>query len=335
MGNWFDVAWINTFEPTLNPFQRGLLVNYKKVGTRYMGELLSLPSTHGVNPFQLDVRITNQPISSEYKIYDDSHYQLKYEFSTKFCFTQLDTTPVSKFYSNSKEFLSYCGVKNYNELFFENKKDIIFLVRNPLQRFFSGIIQVMISALNEIPNDENLRKEINFYTNLSDSDLQKMIEVFLHSNPNEEFLSKLQKNEIFLFISFLIEKKWNLILQDVHTQNYLFHFVDLIHHINDKTKIKIIDLKDCRSNKSLDFFVELMGNDILKSKVENSHYTTYWESLAHETGTNKSVYNLFFDKIMNSNPNFLNNSSIYHYIKSEFEIYKSLIDSPYFVDLKD
>lgn len=342
--NWFDVDWLDSFEPTLNPFKNGLLVNYKKVGTRYMGELLSLPYNSTLNKLQMDVQITRQELASELKIYDDLHYQVNYEFYNKFCYTEFDKFHnydpnnqglIYNLYSNSNEFLNYCGVKNYNELFFENKKDIIFLIRNPLQRFFSGVIQILYHTLHSISDDVNLRKDINFYTGLTDSDLNKLSEILVNTNPSEKSIFQFQKNEITLLVSFLIEKKWDLLFQDIHTQNYLFHFVEWIHHIHDKNKIKIIDLKDCRSNKSLEFFVKLMGNTILKSNVEDSHHSTYWEWMTTQMGTNTLIYNLVINKIVNSNPNFLNNSSIYHYLKSEIEIYKSLTNSPYFIDLKD
>jgi exonuclease III len=109
-----------------------------------------------------------------------------------------------------------------------------------------------------------------------------------------------------------------------------------MHHVKDKTKIKIIDLKDCLSNKSLDFFTNLLGTDILKTQhPETEEPYTYWDWTRNHTGTNKPVYKLFIDKLLQSNSNFLKNSSVEYYLRNEYEIYDSLINSPYYVNLKD
>ena len=345
---WSNIAFESSFEPTLNPFKNGLLVNYKKVGSRYMGQLLSLPSNVTDNKIQMDLKITKHFRHQNSITLDGPLYSLNYGHEKKFCYTEFDEiyapdpprhTQTYLEYSNSVEFLKYCGAENYDELFFNNKKDIIFLIRNPIHRFFSGVVQILYIILYELESNKELTKEINFYTGLTESDLENTAKIVVDPNVNDELLRYLKKNEIELLISFLIEKKWDLIFQDIHTNNYLFNYVEWIHHIKDKSKIKIIDLKDCRSNKSLDFFSNLLGNDLLKSHLpeedDEKDLVRYWDWLSSETGTNKSIYRLFINKLLQFNPDFLDNSSIKHYIKDEYEIYDSLIKSPYYVDLTD
>jgi hypothetical protein len=342
---WSNISLTSTFEPTLNPFKNGLVVNYKKVGTRFLGELLSLPVSISQNKIQMDLIISKHPRQSNLVSFDDSKYQLNYGYERKFCYTEFDEiyppdpprhSQTYLEYSNSDEFLNYCQVENYNELFFNNKKDIIFLVRNPIHRFYSGLIQVLYTIVYELPFNQKLKKEINFYTGLTQSDLENVSNNIINMDINEKALLSFKKNEIELLILFLMEKQWNLLFQDIHTNNYLFNYVEWIHHIKDKTKIKIIDLKDCLSNKSLNFFTNLMGNDLLKTQVpEESNPMTYWEWMSNQTGTNKIVYKLFIDKLLQLNSNFLENSSLEYYLRSEYDIYDSLINSPYYVNLKD
>lgn len=340
---WSTMHFHSTFEPTLNAFKNGLLVNYKKVGTRFIGQLLSLPNDVSDNKIQMDLIITKNPLHIGSFVLDTTQYEIKYEYGRKFCYTEFDdinsvNRPNQKYikYSNSNEFLKYCEVENYNELFFNNKKDIIFLVRNPIHRFYSGLIQILYSVLYELPTNENLKKEIIFYTALTSSELEKVCTIMSNLNITEKDISFLKKNEIELLISFIIEKQWNLILQDIHTDNYLFNYVEWIHHIKDKSKIKIIDLKDCLSNKSLDFFTNLMGNNLLKTQFPNSpNQYTYWEWMYNQTGTNKLIYKIVINKLLQSNSNFSKKSAMEYYLRNEYEIYDSLIKYPYYIDLKD
>jgi hypothetical protein len=342
---WSNIKFESSFEPTLNPFKNGLLVNYKKVGTRYMGQLLSLPLDIKDSKIQMDLIIKKQPIRLNNNLLNSEQYIIKYENDIKFCYTDFDKTYDNiensykeKYieYTSSLEFLKYCEVNNYNELFFNNKKDIIFLIRNPIHRFFSGIIQVLYIILIDIDSNKELAEEIKFYTKLDVDELKYIYKLISNYwNINEEELSTLKKNELELLFSFIIEKQWNKLFQDIHTQNYLFNYIEWIYNIKDKSKIKIIDLKDCRTNKSFDFFSSLIGNDILGSyRINSTPPKTNWEFMGDETGSNKKIYNLFYSKFINSG-NKLQHSSIYYYLKDEYEIYDSLINSPYFVDLKD
>ena len=338
--NWSNIKFQSSFEPTLNPFKNGLLVNYKKVGTRYMSQLLSLPLDVTSNKIQMDTIITKHPRIKDEYLLDSSEYMVNYEHSKKFCYTEFeikDTDFKNTYYSNyrnSNEFLKYCEVNNYNELFFNNKQDIIFLVRNPIHRFLSGIIQVLFVILHDIQHDERIINEINFYTGLGGGDLKNLYKIISENNIDEIKLSTLKKNELELLISYIIEKQWNLLFQDIHTQNYLFNYIEWMYNIKDKSKIKIIDLEDCRSDKSLEFFTSLIGSDILKSYDSNNITKTYWEWMGDQTGTNKPIYNIFYKKLLTHDFN-LGSSSMYYYLKDEYELYDSLINSPYFVDLKD
>lgn len=339
---WDNIHINSEFEPTINPFHNGLVINHKKVGTRYFDSLLSLPDESTKNKIQMDLYISNNSHHQDGKSFDTEEFKVQYKFYSKYCYNEFDKENSSlkpvvyKNYSNTQQFINYCGVNDYTELFFHNKKDIIFVVRNPIHRFISGTIQILFGLLNEVFNDENLRREIKFFTNLDDTDLKKIIRYANDTNVNEKSLSNLEKNELEILCLFLLEKKWDLLYQDIHTQNYLHYFIEWIYNIEDETKIKIIDLKDCRSKKSLEFFSNLLGNDLLNARNQESfHYETYWETLGKQTGTNKIIYDFVIKNIYNKTPEFFNNSTLSYYIRDEFQVYNTLINSKFFVDLKD
>jgi hypothetical protein len=338
--NWATIKFKPSFEPTLNPFKNGLLVNYKKVGTRYIKKLLSLPLITSSDKIQMDMIITRYPRSKDGYLLDSFDYIINYEHVKKFCYTEFEMKDAkfeNRYHSNyrkSIEFLNYCEVSNYTELFFNNKKDIVFLIRNPIYRFFSGVIHVLYTILHDIDTNKELVEEINFYTKLDIDDLKNLYKLISNYwDMNDEKLFTLKKNELDLLISYIIEKQWNVLFRNIHTQNYLFNYVEWIYNIKDKSKIKIIDLDDCRSNKSLEFFTSLVGSNILKSYHSVNIKKTYWEWVGDQTRTNKPIYNIFYEKFINSNFN-LDQSSMYYYLKDEYELYDSLINSPYFVDLK-
>ena len=335
-----NVALSNhVFEPTLNPFKNGLLVNYKKVGTRFFSALISLPETEGYqhNRIQTDFRITNEIMGSDWKnpVHEKVH-KMNFRFTDHYIYSDFDINILAgdskdvegyPHFSNAAEFLKYCEVESFNELFFENKKDIIFIVRNPIERFFSGLIQIIYHFIGEIPLDEKLRQEVKFYTKIDDLSLKKMIKVLSDLEIGEEELRQVKIEDVNKLIEFLLNHKWDLLFQDIHTQNYLRNYMEWIYQIKDKSKVKIIDLKYCQTSKAIDFFNELRGDDCIR---EN------WYHLISTQGSNKFIYNNFLKNILLSDDlSFLSNEAYVHYIKDEFLTYKTLLNSPFYVDLKD
>ena len=93
----------------------------------------------------------------------------------------LDESGFVKFNSNAS-FFKHEGVNSWNELLFENPhKDIVFLIRNPLERYVTGCVQILFMLIDEIPNNEQIRNELKFYVDLDDSELRNLYK-FLRTN---------------------------------------------------------------------------------------------------------------------------------------------------------
>lgn len=319
------------FEPTLNIFKNALLFNYKKVGTRYFKEVVSYPNGIRDSSLQIDLQFKTHchftpldystKLNYLYKTYD---IITPFDLNTHYQYDNQNEISTFKEFNSTKTFLEFNEVENYNELFFENKnKDIVFLIRNPFERLLTGTVQILYTILNDLPNDEKTRNELKFYTNLSDSDIKN---VFRYTNVNDsEWKSNLNFDALHKIFNYIMEKRWDLILQDIHTESYLSNYVDMIYNIKDKSKIKIIDLKDCRSKSSLDFFCKLRGDDLLKD---------VWENWDRKRDSNKLLYNTFLEYYKNIDLN-SENPTVFYFIKQEYQIYKNLIESKYFVNLKD
>ena len=327
------------FEPTISVLKNAILVNYKKVGSRYMAALAALPNTETDNRKTLDLQF-----SKKLWLCDDSDD----EFTPELCtyshlalgWKQLDVInnfDLNKYFQanhnldmfsefkSTSEFFSYVNSKNYQELFFDNKeRDVVYIVRNPIERFVSGITQIITVILPRIQTDSELREDIKYHTKLDDSNLKNVMR-YSDTNRIHEIEKNLQMDSLLKIYEYLIEKRWDLIFQDIHTENYLSNYVELIQNTTNKSKVKVINLSECRTNKSLDFFCELRGDDILRDM---------WQEFDRKQESNKILYNIFVEKYINDIQKW-HSLSMSSYLKSEIQHYESLINSPYYVDLKD
>jgi len=322
------------FEPTITIFKNALIISYKKVGTRYFSILASLPHDIHLNKKQIEFTVIDNLDS--YDILEESlseQSKINYGCNNHYILTQFDLNKYFYYdrdvmgfndFTSTKEMFKYLNVNSYNELLFENKnRDIIFLIRDPLKRILSGITQILFAAINDFCNNEDIISEIKFYSKLTDEDIKKLLKLD-KSNINDS-LSLDELNIFYKVFEFLIEKKWNLILGDIHTENYLYNYIELIQNVSDRNKIKIIDLEQCSSNKSKDFFSNLRG--------DNELYIA-WDFLERNKESNKYLYDIIFEKYINDFDKF-KNSSLKSYLNPEYKVYNSLINSSYFVNLED
>lgn len=314
------------FNPNVTVFDKSIFIQHKKVGTRYISGIASYPSNEIQDCYQLELLFQTHPLDDVKLSMNLEDYRIKGSLFNFYTYTSFELlrsqNEIYKFkkFTSSKEFLEYSNVKNFTEFFFENPKDLYFVIRNPIERFLSGVVQILLTATIDLVLNEKTRNEIKFYTNTSDRELKDAIKVFGNANSNVISLEQIPTNILFPILEYFIEKKWDLIFNDVHTQNYLNHFVTLLNGVKDKTKIKIVDISQFSSNKSK----ELIKN--LRTEFEDPSAFQLIETFK---ASNKKIYEQFITKYSNKNLTF------YNYVKSEMQIYNSLINSKFFIDLKD
>lgn len=305
-----------TFEPTISIFKKAIVINYKKVGTRFLRELASHPNDVNEDNKQIDLQYRRDQYNSNVGESDTLQYLNKqYHIYTPWDWdSNLDMVESYKNWHSLQDFLDSEGVSNFTELLLENpNKEIVFLVRNPIKRFFSGIVQVLAAYLEQL-KDETEREQLKLIKNLQDSDIDYLIEAFEFQHNNNK-----ATEIIHIYIEYLIQTKWDLILQDIHTENYLQHYIEFIYNIKDKSKIKIIDLDDCNSDSAYEFFREIRDDEELR---------LFWKRRRQYIDSNKHLYDSAIDILGGSE-----DDTIFHYLKREYACYEELINSKHFVKI--
>lgn len=333
------------FKPTLTIFKNALVINYKKVGTRFMGLIGSIPNTPIENKVQIDLYFHTHKTYLSTK--DDIRHEMIDELGVKnYIYTSFDVWEVDKLnlngdmdlevlhdnyvgfnlFKSTNELLQYENVNSLNELLFENQhKDIILVLRNPIKRYVSGAVQILYSIIDEIPNNQILRNQIKFFTNLTDNDLEDLYKK-LRTNiisTNPESILTIDKTTLYKLLKYLIETRADLMFSDIHTENYLAFYLKLINKIKDKTKIKIIDIDDCNSNTAYKFFDGLRGDSLITNTFDFQKVTSE---------SNKPLYELFIKFFVGDDVFW--NSSMRYYLEYEYYNYDVLINTSYYIDLK-
>lgn len=331
------------FEPTLTLFKNALVINYKKIGTRFMGTISSLPDKHIDDKKQFELYFFSQPRDN----YEGDIYKTYNSLGNEeYIYTSFDMWEQDILLSESEEVIKqtkerYIGfnsfkttsellnnedVKTINEFLFKNPhKDIVLILRNPLRRFISGAVQLIHHIVEDMPNNESLRNEFRFFTGLEHDDLRFLYKL-LRTNSSlikPEDISEKDENAIYHIINYVVNRRPDLTFQDIHTQNYLRFYIDFINKIEDKSRLKIINIDDCKNPSASKFFDKLRGDTIVSDNFDN---------LLNHRESNDFLYNIFVKKFV-GDINFWN-SSLRFYLESEYYNYHMLINSPYYIEFK-
>jgi len=299
------------FEPTISIFDNTIVVNYKKTGSRFFQTISSYPNhPSDSNNKQLDLifsKINNEisepvnigtllyvknPFALDNFRHDDSHWK------------------------DLKEFFDKNEVSSWQEFFVRNKKEIVFVIRNPIDRFLSGLTQIVSSIIGNDLQNTAIREDVCRNTSLSVQDLRFIMNNFTSSELASE-------REIYIcneLIIYLLQHRPELILQDIHTDNYLLYFKLWIDSIKDKSKVKIIDLSQCNSEKALGLFNTFRNDDLLND---------FWKEKEKYIESNKKVYLTTLQFLQNSQKDI----DWVRFIKNEISFYLDLLESKYFYDI--
>jgi hypothetical protein len=172
----------------------------------------------------------------------------------------------------------------------------------------------MVTYIDMLKNDVSERELLKKIKNLTDDDIDVFINSFNLYTTND-----IVETNLPTYIQFLIEMKWDLILQDIHTENYLHNYKEFIYNITDKTKIKIIDLEDCQSDPAGIFFASLQPSIDL---------TPFLMNKTQKIESNKHLYNNVVKIIEDTKP-----EVIFHFLKKEYANYLELKTSKFFVKI--
>lgn len=313
------------FEPTINIFKNAILFNYKKIGTRFFRELLTYPDSIWENNRQLDIQFNRKCDNPEFYntrnnlklLYKEYHISTPWEMEVDNHKKYIDSLK----WNDVDSFLDEMGVDSFTELFLENQtKDIIFIVRNPIERFFSGIIQIMQSELETLKDYEHYRNIFKVSTGIDDDGIKNLVRYYsvdrLSSNLNIDNLKK--------YFQYILESRFGKIHEDIHTEPYLHGYKELIYNIKDDSRIKIINLEDCNnSQESINFFTNLDDNPNLEEFFKS-------ERFIEKQSSNKFAYKFLMEMYETEE---FKTPILHHYLKNEYSEYLDLISSKYFVKI--
>ena len=306
------------FEPTLNIFDKAVVVCFQKVGTRFFLFLSNWPK-------KIDESYNQYQINLSYDRAFDDRLKLNTSitnFSTSINFIKEHENSCYDY----DTFFEKNGVTNMTEFMFNNAKDMYFVIRDPMSRFLSGITQIAAPYVSEIITQPDERERIKSLTDITDSEIDQIYNNFNHYfNANDEFseenLSNVDINIFIKIILYIIKHRPHLYFYDAHTQNYLSKYKELILNISNKDKIKIIDLSDCKKQSAYNVF------DTWSDTID--YKSAYNNTIGHVV-SNKKLYNHIISEL-NSDETIT--QSLYYFLAEESKHYTELKNSKYFVNL--
>lgn len=324
-----DLSFV-TFEPTFTFFDNTTVINYKKVGSRFFETLCKAPIG---SPYSDEPEIENYTTQIDARFMLLPHHQTDYNILNlkgADYLVEFDCANVrNKFNSDDySDILKYAGSHDINSLLKNPSKKITFVIKNPLDRFLSGAIQIMITYIQESLKDEGERNKLKKYTGLTDSDIKyvwKRSDIFfseqLHHiiQRNDEELEGVDK---FIKICvYILETRFDLLLQDIHSENYLDNIKFLVDAV-ENDNYQIIDIDDCTTRKAYKLF------DTFSNTIQ---YSKWYEELSFKRHSNKHIYQFLYNLYTNDNSQL---EAIPHLLKKENIYYQILKSSKHFVSLK-
>jgi hypothetical protein len=306
------------FEPTISIFDKAVVVCFQKVGTRFFLFLSNYPK-------QLSEVYNQYQINLSYDKVFDNRLELNTlfgNFSTSMNFIKEHENSCY----NYDTFFEKNGVVDMNGFMLNNPKDMYFVIRDPMSRFLSGITQIAAPYVSELITQPEERNRIKSLSDITDEEIDNIYNNFNHYfNAEDEFseenLSNLDMNILIKIILYIIKYRPHLYFYDAHTQNYLGNYKELIASISDKSKIKIIDLSDCKKESAYNLFNTWSDNVnyIPASNKTNGHVVS-----------NKKLYNHIISQL---NDDDTISQSLYYFLSAEYKEYTQLKNSKYFIKL--
>jgi hypothetical protein len=185
----------------------------------------------------------------------------------------------------------------------------------------------------------DIQEEYDFFkkvTGFSDDTIKILIHLYKNTqHTDEQIVNSLPADILVATYKYLLDYKWQLLVSDIHVQPYLSHFLELMYNMRDSSKIKIIDLKHLRSEKSIKFISDLYENqkeELYSTNAENTIRTIKFES-------NSRIANILANTYTSGN--FITRASgrdlyyIEEYINHEYTLYNELLSSSHFINLED
>jgi hypothetical protein len=207
-----------------------------------------------------------------------------------------------------------------------NKVSVI-VIRNPKDRFYSGIIhklaeffvQIQKAYINDTLNNVEYHNGIDFDLTKYPIDYKLLTTPFESANTpvdfNDEWSKEWKKfNDYFLKDLFLKVDTSELILSDLHTQPVFYLVYLLLNQFKNWQSIKVIDITDIDSSPEI--FIDELGIDEYNNRYNSYHNSPQWniekDGIEH-TNMIKRVSNKRFYFYSNTIEEYYETSKIFFY----------------------
>lgn len=193
-----------------------LVFTTKKNGSRYFEDI------------SLDSKTTHQINTINFYIHNSSEYRGDYRV-LDFIF---EVTPHKRV--DEYIFLNLLNLDTFEELFSEKilkNFQFVFIIRNPLDRFFTGFFEKVDSIIGEIQSDK-----YNLFT-------FEILKKYFHINEYNS-LKNLNQNTINLILNEYLNSIDSRIFNDEHLSFWNHFLLQFLQKTNLENKVKIIDLND-------------------------------------------------------------------------------------------
>ena len=132
------------FEPTINVFKNGIVINHQKVGTRFLEKVVSTNTMYSTTDSnQIMFQIKRDSYKKSILTHIDYHMGTRYVIAPWHDRSKKEIVDTYKNWKDDLSFLESNGVTSYTDFFFNNPKDIYFIIRSPIHRFFSGVLEIL------------------------------------------------------------------------------------------------------------------------------------------------------------------------------------------------
>lgn len=274
-----ELKYIDSALPTLciSVYKNNLIFTTKKIGSRYF-EDISIDDTDNKN--YIDVRLNYLNNNSEIPIehtFNDIGILLKGENAV-----------------DINSFLNKIGVSNFKDIFtksFIKNYNIIFVVRNPLKRLFSGYIEIVDSIFGDSSNNVFFKYLVERYYNIRFESL--------HLPSIRSNLLSYQNNMILNEFTNLFDSSW---FEDEHISYWNLFVYDFIKNTPIYDDISVINLD---SIEDMSTFPEFDKSTTNTKSIDSWAYSEDSEvgKLMNKCKVYLSIENNFNKKLLNKRNN--------------------------------
>lgn len=309
------------FEPTYTIFDNAVVLNYKKSGTRFFAHMAAYPYNYWQeNNHQYDMCFSRKQFDSS----DDTRNYLNFDFGTYYANINFEQEGYINTPNNYNSFYDNYGVSDINNFVLNNPKNLYVVIKNPIDRFLSGLVQILDVYLREQLISDVEKERLQKFVDITDFEIEHIKSNF--DKMFNQFAENIQYDALDMslvakVLNFIIQYNTNYWMKDMHTQNCLHAVKEIIYNNIDKNKIKIISLEHCKSKRAFRLF-DSWNN-------EKSVFDMYNEKSKYVM-SNKIIYDCIYKYDFSQD----NREILSNYLKDEYSHYSSLIQSKMYLNLE-